>query len=76
MIWLKANDPKYFGDIVIDDDLLNKLQDDNIPDEIVALVPQSEEAVKAEEGGYVTSSFVDDIDSHFDDTDHRKFRYH
>jgi hypothetical protein len=53
--WLKANNPKYYGDIVIDDDRLATLPEDDVPDEILSIVRQTEDVglVDQEESGYV-----------------------
>lgn len=75
LVWLKKNNPKYFGDIAINLQLLDSIPNDDLPPEIVAMVRQSEEVevVREEEGGYVTTSLVEDIHPVFEDHAKRKF---
>ena len=53
--WLKMNNPKYYGDIEICTQRLEDLPEDDVPDEINAIVRQTENvAVLDEENdGYV-----------------------
>ena len=53
--WLKENNPKYYGDIIIGDSELNRLPEDDIPDEILGVIRQSEDEglVDQESSGYV-----------------------
>lgn len=60
--WLQANNPKYYGDIIIGENQLDQLPEDDIPDEILGLIRQSNDAglVDQESSGYVRT---DDIGS-------------
>ena len=53
--WLKENNPKYYGDIEISEDRLNELPEDNVPEEINAIVCQMEDIgiLEGEMDGYV-----------------------
>ncbi|THH12700.1 hypothetical protein EW146_g7451 [Bondarzewia mesenterica] len=55
LVWLKTHNPKYYGDIEIDEGRLNMLPVDDIPDELTATVRQSEDvsSVEEESAGYV-----------------------
>lgn len=55
LAWLKENNPKYYGDIVISAEELNQLPEDDVPDEILGVVRQSvdEGLVDQESSGYV-----------------------
>jgi hypothetical protein len=37
--WLKANNPKYYGDITIDEAAIDQLPEDDIPVELLSIVP-------------------------------------
>ena len=43
LAWLKANNPKYYGDIAISADELKRLPNDGIPDKILSIVQQSDD---------------------------------
>ena len=60
LAWLKANNPKYYGDITISTDALRQLPDDDVPDEILSIVRQSSDVgiLDQEGAGYVRA---DDI---------------
>ena len=60
LAWLKTNNPKYYGDITISADTLNRLLDDDVPDEILSIVQQSDDVgiLDQEGAGYVRT---DDI---------------
>ena len=60
LAWLKTNNPKYYGDITIGADALNRLPDDDVPDEILSIVRQSDDVgiLDQEGAGYVRT---DDI---------------
>ena len=60
LTWLKANNPKYYGNITISTDALEQLPDDDVPDEILSIVRQSEDIglLDQEGAGYVR---MDDI---------------
>ncbi|CUA73486.1 hypothetical protein RSOLAG22IIIB_05336 [Rhizoctonia solani] len=53
--WLKTNNPKYYGNIIIDRSRLNKLPIDGIPDEIYHSIRHDEDVsnIIAESDGYV-----------------------
>ena len=55
LVWLKVNDPKYYGHINIDADRLCQLPEDDIPIEITTIVRQStdEGLILQESAGYV-----------------------
>lgn len=55
MLWLKTNNPKYYGDIEIDDGRLQQLPEDDVPDEILASARQEEDAeiIQVENDTYV-----------------------
>ena len=55
LLWLKVNNSKYYGDIEISDSHLEELLADNIPDEIMSIIHQSDDVgmVKQESVGYV-----------------------
>ena len=40
--WLKVHNPRYYGNISIDDALLSALPEDNVPDELRAVVGMSD----------------------------------
>lgn len=60
LAWLKANNPKYYGDITISTDALQNLPEDDVPDEILSIIRQSDDiGILDQEGaGYVRT---DDI---------------
>jgi len=60
LAWLKTNNPKYYGNITISVDALNQLPDDDVPDEILSIVRQSDDVgiLDQEGAGYVRT---DDI---------------
>jgi hypothetical protein len=53
--WLKINNPKYYGDIIIDTDQLQNLPEDDVPDEVLGIVRQSDDVgmVEQERAGYI-----------------------
>ena len=53
--WLKQNNPKYYGDIEISEERLNELPEDDVPEEINAIVRQTEDTgiLEEETDGYV-----------------------
>lgn len=55
LVWLKANNPKYYGNIDISMDRLTVLPEDDVPDKVVALVQRcSDVGMALQEGaGYV-----------------------
>ena len=55
LLWLKVNNPKYYGDIQIDSLRLHSLPRDDVPEEVINLVHQSSdtEIVDQEGEGYV-----------------------
>lgn len=63
LLWLKANNPKYYGDIEISEENLAQLPEDDVPDSIVANVRQSDDLglLQQENSGYVPAEdeFVD-----------------
>ena len=60
LTWLKENNPKYYGDIVIGGSELDQLPEDDVPDEILGVIRQStdEGLIDQESSGYVRT---DDI---------------
>ena len=52
--WLQDNNPKYYGDITISEDQLDRLPEDDVPDEILGLIRQSNDTglVDQESSGY------------------------
>ena len=57
LLWLKANNKTYYGDINIDDERLRSLPEDDIPAELLDIVRQSEDIgiVEEESAGYVNN---------------------
>ena len=55
LAWLKDNNPKYYGDIIINTCVLDRLPEDDIPDEILGVIRQStdEGLIDQESAGYV-----------------------
>jgi hypothetical protein len=53
--WLQTNNQKYYGDIIVSENQLNQLPDDDVPDEILGLIRQSNDVglVDQESSGYV-----------------------
>ena len=53
--WLKKNNPKYYGDISIDQDRLAQLPENDVPPEILSIVWQSTDTgmIDQESAGYV-----------------------
>ena len=53
--WLKHNNPKYYGDIEISEERLNELPEDDVPEEINAIIRQTEDEgiLEEEDDGYV-----------------------
>ena len=47
--WLKLNNPRYFGHIEIDTERLSRLPEDDVPNEILAAICQSDETDVIEE---------------------------
>jgi hypothetical protein len=58
--WLQNNNPKYYGDITIGEDQLNQLPEDDVPDEILGLIRQSDDTglVDQESSGYVRTEDI------------------
>ena len=58
--WLKANNPKYYSDIVISQEQLNQLPEDDVPDEILGVIRQSSDVglVDQESSGYVRTEDI------------------
>ncbi|KAJ3557094.1 hypothetical protein NM688_g1663 [Phlebia brevispora] len=50
LLWLKANNPKYYGDIEISEEILSTLPEDDVPKEISSLVRQSTDMDLIDEG--------------------------
>lgn len=59
--WLKYNNSKYYGDIVIDGSRIQSLPDDDVPDELLGIMRQStdEGLVEQESAGYVPTEDAD-----------------
>jgi hypothetical protein len=53
--WLKANNPKYYGEINISEEQANLLPEDDVPEELLAIIRQSTDRglVDQEADGYV-----------------------
>jgi len=66
LAWLKENNPKYYGDIVISADELNQLPEDDVPDEILGVIRQStdEGLVDQESSGYVRAEDIGMLEGH------------
>lgn len=66
LAWLKENNPKYYGDIVISTDELNRLPEDDVPDEILGVIRQStdEGLVDQESSGYVRTEDTSTPEGH------------
>ncbi|GJF00154.1 hypothetical protein PsYK624_164330 [Phanerochaete sordida] len=64
LLWLKANNPKYYGDIDISEERLQALPEDDVPEEITAVVRQSTDlsVIDEESAGYVPQDVVDNND--------------
>lgn len=58
--WLKANNPKYYGEVVISQRQLDQLPEDDVPEEILAVVRQSNNVtlVDQESSGYVRTDEI------------------
>lgn len=58
--WLKVNNPKYYGQVVISQRQLDQLPEDDVPDEILGIIRQSNDTglIDEESSGYVRT---DDI---------------
>ena len=61
--WLQHNNPKYYGDIAICEDQLKRLPEDDVPDEILGLIRQSDDAglVDQESSGYVRTEDIGNL---------------
>lgn len=66
--WLKEHNPKYYGDVEIDEERLQSLPEDDVPDEILATVRQDDQVgtTEKESAGYIPR--YDDEDAE-EDTD-------
>ncbi|KAK2462221.1 hypothetical protein APHAL10511_005760, partial [Amanita phalloides] len=55
LVWLKKNNLKYFGDVEIDENMLQQLPEDDMPEELLAIVQTTndEHIIDEEHGGYV-----------------------
>jgi len=60
--WLKKNNPKYYGDIDISPTRIDSLPEDDIPEELISIIRQSDDTVSINEenDGYVPE---DDVES-------------
>lgn len=58
--WLKANNPKYYGKIVISQQQLDQLPEDDVPDEILGVIRQSSDTglIDQESAGYVRTDEI------------------
>ena len=58
--WLKTNNPKYYGDVIINQQQLDQLPEDDVPDEILGLIRQSDDMglVDQESSGYVRTDEI------------------
>ena len=68
LMWLKAHNPIY-ADICVDEERLNELPDDDIPQELLSIIRQEEddEIVKREKESYVTEN--DEYENHGNEDD-------
>lgn len=66
LTWLKENNPKYYGDIVISAGELDQLPEDDVPDEILGVIRQStdEGLVDQESSGYVRTEDAGMLEVH------------
>ena len=60
LAWLKANNPKYYGDVVISQQQLNQLPEDDVPDEILGVIRKLDDVgiVDQESAGYVRTDEI------------------
>lgn len=60
LTWLKANNPKYYGEIVISQQQLDQLPEDDVPDEILGVIRQSNDTglIDQESSGYVRTDEI------------------
>lgn len=67
LAWLKENNPKYYGDIVISTDELDRLPEDDVPDEILGVIRQStdEGLADQESSGYVRTEDIGMLEFYF-----------
>jgi hypothetical protein len=72
--WLKANNPKYYGDIEISTSHIQDLPEDDVPGEILGLIRQSTDTgiIDQESDGYLPMNeeatgrqFMDNIERYF-----------
>ena len=58
--WLQDNNPKYYGNITISENQLSQLPEDDVPDEILGLIRQSDDTglVDQESAGYVRTEDI------------------
>ncbi|KAI6009201.1 hypothetical protein BKA83DRAFT_4070821 [Pisolithus microcarpus] len=59
LLWLKRNNPKYYGNICIDNDCLQSLPHDEVPAEISSVIWQCEDIgmINQESEGYASGKF-------------------
>lgn len=64
LVWLKQNNPKYYGDIQVDEQRLASLPEDDVPIEVEAIVRQNMDdgLVDQESEGYVPEDDDDNAD--------------
>jgi hypothetical protein len=64
LLWLKENNPKYFGDIEISGARLSQLPEDDIPVEILGTIRQTSDTdlVELESAGYTNATSMVDVD--------------
>lgn len=62
--WLKLNNPKYYGDVTIDQGCIESLPEDDIPVELLSIIRQSTDVqiVNQESAGYVPEHGGDEDD--------------
>jgi len=58
--WLRANNPKYYGGVVISQQQLDQLPEDDVPDEILGVIRQSSDTglIDQESSGYVRTDEI------------------
>ncbi|PSS37626.1 hypothetical protein PHLCEN_2v553 [Hermanssonia centrifuga] len=74
LLWLKTNNPKYYGEITIDMARLNILPEDDVPIEITGVARQTEdeEVILAEHTGYVPDAMFDPVQDNDDPAEYSR----
>lgn len=63
LCWLKENNPKYYGDIVIDRSCIQSLPHNDVPNEVLSITRQSTDVgiIDEESEGYVPTYDTDGV---------------